>query len=197
MRTAACWASGLSARMHDDRAAAQQPGGLQFGGHVVAVEVVHQAQVEAALQDAAVDLGLLGADHLDLGQRVTLPELLDGRGEQRRRGRADRAQPDQPDAAVLLAGRVPEPVERVEQGQDVGKQLAAGVAHPRPVPAPVEQVDAEFAFQAPDRAAQRGLGDVQLVCGAPKRAQPGHRGHVFKLLDPHTTPLARRQSTPG
>jgi hypothetical protein len=38
---------------------------------------------------------------------------------------------------------------------------------------------------------------VQLVCGAPKRAQTGHRGHVFKLLDPHTTPLTRRQLTPG
>ena len=35
-------------------------------------------------------LGLLGPDHLDLGQRVTVPELLDGRGEQRRRGHADR-----------------------------------------------------------------------------------------------------------
>ena len=192
MRTAALPGQGAVRPQHDDRAAAQQRGGLQLGGHVVAVEVVHQAQVEAALQHAAVDLGLLRADHLDLGQRVALPELLDGRGEQRGRGRADRAQAHQPDAAVLLAGRVPEPVERVEQGQDVREELAAGIAHPRPVPAPVEQVDAQFAFQAPDRAAQRGLGDVQLVRGAPERAQPGHGGHVFKLLDPHTTPLTRR-----
>jgi len=113
-----------------------------------------------------VDLSLLGPDHLDLGQRVTLPELLDGRGEQGRRGRTDRAQADQPDAAVLFPGRVPEPVEGVEQGQDVGEQLAPGITHPRAVPAPVEQVDAEFPFQAPDRSAQRGLGDVQLVGGA-------------------------------
>ena len=40
-----------AARRHDDdRAAAQQRGGLQRGRHVVAVEVVHQAQVEAAQQ---------------------------------------------------------------------------------------------------------------------------------------------------
>ncbi len=144
-----------------------------------------------------MDLGLLRADHLDLGQRVALPELLEGRGEQRGRGRADRAQADQADAAVLFTGGVPEPVERVEQGQDVGEQFAAGVAHPGPVPSPVEQVDAQFAFQAPDRAAQCGLGDVQLVGGPAERAQPGDGGHVFKLLDPHPTPLTRRPPTPG
>ena len=140
MRTASCPASGLSAPQHHARAAPQQRGGLQLGRQVVAVEVVHQAQIEAAFQDAAVNIGLLRADHLDLGQRVTLAELLDARGEQRGRGRADRAQAHQPHAAVLFAGRVPELVERVEQGQDVREQLAAGVAHPRPVPAPVEQV---------------------------------------------------------
>ena len=157
MRTAVVLGERAVRPQHHDGAAVQQRGALEVGRHVVAVEVVHQAEVEAALQDAAVDLGLLGGDHLDLSLRVALPELPDGRGEQRGGRAVDRAKPHQPDAPVLLVGRVLEPVERVEQGEDVREELAAGVAHPRPVPAPVEQVHAQLPFQAAHGAAQRGL----------------------------------------
>jgi hypothetical protein len=67
----------------DGRAAAQQRRGLQFRRPVIALQVVDQPEVEAALQDRAVDVGLLRADHLDLGAAVRLPELPDGRREQR------------------------------------------------------------------------------------------------------------------
>jgi alkylation response protein AidB-like acyl-CoA dehydrogenase len=170
---------------HDHGPPAQQRGALQVGRQVVAVEVVHQAQVEAALEDAPADLGLLGGDHLDLRLLMGQPELTDGRGQQRHRRGVDRAQAHLPDAPVLLVGRVPQPVERVEQGEDVREELTARVAHPRSVAAPVEQVHPQLPLQAPHRAAQRGLGDVQFVGRPPERAEPGHDGHVLKLLDPH------------
>jgi alkylation response protein AidB-like acyl-CoA dehydrogenase len=178
---------------HDHGPPVQQRGVLQIGRQVVAVEVVHQAEVEAALEDAEADLGLLGGDHLDLRLLVGQPELPDGGRQQRHRRGVDRAQAHLPDAPVLLVGRVPEPVERVEQGEDVREELTARVAHPRPVAAPVEQVDPEFPLQAPHRAAQRGLGDVQLGGRPPERAEPGDDGHVLKLLDPH--PAASRAPT--
>ena len=170
---------------HDHGPPAQQRCALQIGRQVVAVEVVHQAQVEAALEEAPADLGLLGGDHLDLGLLVGLPELPDGRGQQRHRGGVDRAQAHLTDAPVLLVGRVSEPVERVQQVEDVREELTARVAHPRPVAAPVEQVHPQLPLQAPHGAAQRGLRDVQFVGRPPERAEPGDDGHVLKLLDPH------------
>ena len=179
-------ASGLSGRMHTTGAPGQQQGGLQVGRPVVAVQVVHQAEVEVALQDTAVDLGLLRADHLDLGGRMTLPELPDRRGEQRHGGRVHRAHPDHPDAAVLLIGGGAEPVHRIQHGEDVGEQVAAGIAHPGPVPPPLQHVDAQFALQAAHRAAQRRLRDVQLLGRPAERAQPGDRREVLELFDPHS-----------
>lgn len=81
---------------HHHRAAPQQFGGLELGGHVVAVEVVDEPEVEGVPQQAPVDVGLLGADHLDLGEGMRGAEVTGHRDEQRHGHRVDRAQPDRP-----------------------------------------------------------------------------------------------------
>ena len=167
------------------RPAAEQGGGLKLGRPVVALQVVHQAEVEAAVQDRPLDLGLLCADHLDLGRVVDLPEQPDRRGQQRHRGGVHRAHPHLADALPLLAGALPEPVDRVEDGEDVRQQVAARVAHPRPVAAALQQVHAQFPFQAAYRPAQRRLGDVQCLGRTAERPQPGHLGQVLQLLNAH------------
>jgi hypothetical protein len=50
-----------------DRVPEQQRGRLKFWRHVVAFQAVHQAQVGAALQEPALDVGVRAADHLHLG----------------------------------------------------------------------------------------------------------------------------------
>jgi hypothetical protein len=167
------------------RSPTQQLGRLEAGWYVVAVKVVHQPEVEGALQQTAVDVGLLGADHLDLGGRVRGAELTHGRDEQRDGGRVDRAEPHHPADAVLVAGRAAQPVHRVQHGHDVRQQLPALVADLRPRPFALQQVHTELPLQIAHGLAERGLGQMQFLGGTPQRTEPGDGGDVFQLFYSH------------
>nr|WP_256862531.1 hypothetical protein [Microbispora sp. GKU 823] len=171
-----------------DRAAAQQFGRGEVGRQVVAAQVVHQPEVEAPLPDAPVDLGLLGADDLDLGRRMGLPERPYGGDQQRDRGRVDRAQPDHAGRVVLLVGRAAQAVHRLQHAVDVRQQLAALVADGGAGPASLQEIDAEFPLQVAHGLAQRRLGQVQVVGRPAERAEAGHRTDVLELLDAHRRP---------
>jgi hypothetical protein len=176
----------------DNRVAGQQRSGVQFRRHVVAFQDVHQAQVGAAFQEPALDVGLQAADHLHLGSRVCFTELPDGGRQQRHRGRAHRADPHDPADLVLFAGGLAEPVHRVEHDQHVRQQVTAAVAEPGPVPAAFQEVHAQLPLQAAYRFAQRRLRDVQRLGCLPVRAKPGNRGDVLQLFDPHDHKPSRR-----
>ena len=45
---------------------------------------------------------------------------------------------------MLLAGALPQPVNRVEDGQDVREQIAPAVADPRPMAPALQQVDGHW-----------------------------------------------------
>ncbi len=129
------------------RPAAQQLGRLEARRHVVAPEVVHQSQVEGALQQSTVDVRLLRADQLHLRDRVRGPELPHGRDDQRHGGRVHRAEPDHTADAVLVAGRAAQPVHRVQHTRDVRQQLPALITDLRPGPLALQQVHAELALE--------------------------------------------------
>jgi hypothetical protein len=169
----------------DHRVSGQQRGCFKLRRQVVAFQAVHQAQVGAAFKEAALDVGLQAADHLHLSRRVRAPEPHDGGCEQRPRGRAHRADPDHAGGLVLVVGRLAEPVHRVEHGQHVLEEIAPGLAEPGALPAALQQVHAKLALEAAHRLAQRGLGDVQRLGRLPVGAQPGDRGDVLQLFDPH------------
>jgi hypothetical protein len=126
----------------DDRPSDQQRGRLQVRRQVVAFQAVHQAEVGAAFQEPALDVGLQAGDHLHLGRRVGAAEPHDGGCEQRPGGRADRADPHHATGLVLIAGRLPQPVHRVEHGQHVRQQIPPAVAQPGALPAALQQVRA-------------------------------------------------------
>lgn len=158
---------------HHHRAAPQQFGGLELGGHVVAVEVVDEPEVEGALQQAPVDVGLLGADHLDLGEGMRGAEVADHRDEQRHGRRVDRAQPDRPADAVLFARRGPQSVHRVQHPDDVRQQFPARGAHRRAGTLALQQIDPEFAFQIPP---------VSLNAGWERRSSSAARRNEPSLI---------------
>jgi hypothetical protein len=121
-----------------DRLSVQQRGCFQFWRHVVAFQAVHQAEIGAAFQQPAVDVGLQTADYLHLGRRVGGAEPHDGGREQRPAGRAHRADPDGAAGLVLIAGRLAEPVHRVEHGQHVLEEIAPALAEPGALPTPLQ-----------------------------------------------------------
>ena len=118
----------------DDRVSGQQRCRFQVWRHVVAFQAVHQAQIGAAFQEPALDVGLQAADDLHLGRRVRAAEPHDGGREQWPGGRAHRADPDHAAGLVLIVGRVPEPVHRVEHGQHVLEEIAPALAEPGALP---------------------------------------------------------------
>jgi hypothetical protein len=132
-----------------------------------------------------MDVVLLRADHLELGLALAAPELPHRRDQQRDRAGVHRAEPYHAADLVLLVGRPPQPVHRVEHAGDVRQELAALVADLRARAATLQQRDTQLPLQVADGLAQRGLGQVQRLGGPPQRSEPGHRLDVLELLDPH------------
>ncbi|GGZ40425.1 hypothetical protein GCM10010344_01200 [Streptomyces bluensis] len=148
-------------------AAPQQFGGLEAGLHVVTSQVVDQSQIERALQQPAMDLGLLCADQLDLRDRVRSPEFPHRGYHQRDGGRVDCAEADHSADAVLVAGRTTQPVDRVQHGHDVRQRLPALVADLRPGTLSLQQAHVEFAL--------RDGGDVFELLDTHNREAAVHR----------------------
>lgn len=177
-------ASGLSGRTHH-RQPGQQLGGLEVGRHVVTVEMVDQPEIETALRQRPMDVRLLRADHLDLGERMRGAELPDDGQQQRHGRRVHRAHPHHATDPVPLARRRPQPVHRVQHVDDLRQQLPARRAHRGTGPFALQEVDPEFAFEIPHCLAQRGLRQAQFLGGPAQRAEPRHGRDVFQLFGPH------------
>ena len=97
---------------------------------------------------------------------------------------------------MLLAGGLAQPVHRIEHGENVREQFAPRVADRGPLASPFQEVDTELPFQAAHGSAQRGLGDVEFLCGAAERAKTCDLGEAFELLDPHGHRPAPRGHVP-
>ena len=130
------------------------------------------AEVEAALRDLGADLPRRNAAHVDVHQRVRLPEPLDERqhGVHRRLVGADQhaaaAQVAQVlDGAFGLLGQA-------QQALGVVAQQPAGVGQRGVLGGPVEQPLADALLEPADRLADRRLGPVQLH-GGPREAAFG------------------------
>jgi hypothetical protein len=146
-----------------NRPAGEQRRVLQIRRHVVPFQVVHQAEVDAPLEQGTLDIGVQAADHLDRSRRVLPAELLDDGHHQRDRGGIHRGDPDHAAALVLLAGRAAQPVHGVEDGHDVRQEITARLAHPGAVPPAFEHVDTQLPLQCPHGLTQGRLGDIDRL----------------------------------
>ena len=165
--------------------AAEELGRLELGRHVVAVQVVDQAEVHRALEQRPVDPRLLRGEDLHQRGRVGVAEGVDRRRQQRHRRRGHRPDPHRAGERAALVGGPLQRVGRLDHGEHVGEELAAVLAHRRPGAAPVEDLDPELPLQPPHVLAQRGLGEVQRLGGAAEGAEAGDGDGVFELLDSH------------
>lgn len=154
---------GMPGGEHRYGPADDQVGPDQVDRCVVPVQHVDEAEVERTLGQPLVDLRLLQRQHLDGRAGQAVLEGPDRRHQERRGGRVDRAEADQPAVRPLVAGGDAEPVDGGKDLDHVGQQVAPLAADLRAGPAPVEQGDAELALELGDGLAERRLRDVELL----------------------------------
>ena len=111
--------------------------------------------------------------------------VLHRRHQQGRAGGVHGPDPEVARHERLVAGRLPQPVDRLEHLRHVRQQVLALPADPGTRAAAVEQRHAELALELAERLAERGLGQVQRLARPPQGAVPGDGGEVLQLLDAH------------
>jgi hypothetical protein len=160
--------------------------------HDPAVGAADDADVERPVRDARDDLRRRKHAGRDAQAGESLREL----GEQPGRGLVGGARPVRELDRALLARReapdvAPELVGgRQERGSTV-EQERARLGELDVVRGALEQLDAQLGLQLPDLPAQRGLGDVQPLCGAREVAVLRDRDEVAE------TPQVRRRAPLG
>src|SRR5579875_242918 len=176
----------------DDGAPAQELDGVQLGRDLVAVEVVDEPEVEAAVEQRAVQELLLGEHDVHLRGGMRLAERADRGGEQRRGRGADGPEPDRAAALVLLVGGGAQALGGLDHVEQVRQQLASLGANGGAGALAIEDVHPQLGLELAHALAQRGLRDVQLLGGAPERSEARDRGRVFDLLYAHGRPVANK-----
>ena len=125
--------------------------------------------------------------------RVERAEHLGDEADAQRGGRAE------PHPAALEAGEFGEfAPDRFSVGEHAAGERQQRFARGRQRAAaagPVEQLGAEILLERGDLAAQRGLGEVQLLGGAGEVAEPSHLHEAAQLLQVHIDSLGASSST--
>jgi len=88
-------------------------------------------------------------------------------------------------------GRVAQALRRLDHVEELGQEIASPFADRRTGALPVEDVYTELFLELAHGLAEGGLGELQLLRCAAKRAKANHSGHVFELLDTHAPRLSR------
>ena len=96
------------------RGALDEPVGHEGGRQLVAGEHVEETEVERALGETLLDVGVTAGDHLDAARPVTGVEVAQGGGEQAGGRRVDRPDAQVAAAYGLLAGGLAQPVDGLE-----------------------------------------------------------------------------------
>jgi hypothetical protein len=152
-----------------------------------------------ALVDAAADrlggdaeIDLLGAQpathflrrqlvELDLNRWMGSPERRERSGQSEE---GFRRQSHSAEGFARFSHRTPARVQLAETALDVLAEELSRVVQLEPS-GPVEQRSTEFALQPGDRAAQRRLGDMQLVGRAAEVLEPGHDEELPERVQIH------------